>query len=185
MRGKVQTGKLAPDIGPEDHTQGPEDAPVMLVQYGDYECPYCGEAYPIVRQIQGKLGANLRFAFRNFPLTMSHPHAQHAAEAAEAAAAQGRFWEMHDYLYEHQKALDDDSLIKHAEKLGLDVDRFRREMATHGYADRIRRDVQSGMRSGVNGTPTFFINGTRHDGSYDFKTLLGAINKALAKAGSS
>jgi protein-disulfide isomerase len=148
-----------------DHAQGSPDAAVTLVEYGDYECPYCGAAYPIVKEVQARLGERLRFVFRNFPITTSHPHAQRAAEAAEAAAAQGRFWEMHDHLYEHQRHLEDADLHAYAEQLGLDVARFDNELATHAHADRVREDFMSGVRSGVNGTPTFYINGARHDSS--------------------
>src|SRR5208282_2621778 len=161
------SGKLKPPVGANDHTQGPADAPITVVEYGDYQCPYCGEAYPITKALQKRLGKKLRFVFRNFPLSEAHPHAEHAAEAAEAAAAQGRFWEMHDMLYEHQDALDDDALLSYATDIGLDVDRFRREFSERKYLDRIREDFQSGIRSGVNGTPTFFINGHRHDGELD------------------
>jgi protein-disulfide isomerase len=163
-----------------DHLQGPADAPVTLVQYGDYECPYCGAAYPIIKEVQGRMGARLRFVFRNFPISTSHPHAEQAAEAAEAAATQGKFWEMHDHLYEHQRHLRDDDLRSYAEALGLDVDVFDKELAEHVHAGRIHEDFMSGVRSGVNGTPTFFINGVRHDDSYDFETLLSAVERAVA-----
>jgi len=163
-----------------DHVQGPATAPVTLLEYGDYECPYCGAAYPIVKQVQAELGEQLRFVFRNFPISTSHPHAEHAAEAAETAAAQGRFWEMHDFLYEHQRRLEDADLHAYAEQLGLDVDRFDRELAEHAYADRVREDFMSGVRSGVNGTPTFYVNGTRYDASYDADTLLAALRRAAA-----
>jgi protein-disulfide isomerase len=148
---------------------------MVLVEYGDYQCPYCGAAYPIVKQIQKELGTRLRFVFRNFPLTASHPEAEWAAETAEAAAAQGKFWEMHDTLFEHQQALDDTHLVLYAVALDLDKDRFVREMAEHVYADRVLEDLLSGAQSGVNGTPTFFINDVRHDNSYDLETLLAAI----------
>jgi protein-disulfide isomerase len=161
-----------------DHIQGSPDAPVTLLEYGDYECPYCGAAYPIVKQLQARLGERLRFAFRNFPITTSHPHAEYAAEAAEAAAVQGRFWEMHDHLYEHQRQLEDADLHAYAEQLGLDVARFDNELAGHANADRVREDFMSGVRSGVNGTPTFYINGKRHDASYDIDTLLAALQSA-------
>jgi protein-disulfide isomerase len=165
-----------------DHIQGPSDAPVTLVEYGDYECPYCGAAYPIVKELQARTDGRLRFVFRNFPITTSHPHAEHAAEAAEAAAAQGRFWEMHDHLYEHQRQLEDADLHEYAQQLGLDVGTFDREFAGHVYAERVREDFMSGVRSGVNGTPTFYINGTRHDGSYEFDTLLAAVERAAQQA---
>jgi protein-disulfide isomerase len=161
-----------------DHIQGPAAAPVTLLEYGDYECPYCGAAYPIVKQVQARMGERLRFVFRNFPISTSHPHAEQAAEAAEAAAAQGRFWEMHDYLYEHQRHLENSDLHGYAEQLGLDVDRVDRELAQHAHAARVREDFMSGVHSGVNGTPTFYINGTRHDSSYDFDTLLAALQRA-------
>jgi protein-disulfide isomerase len=161
-----------------DHIDGPADAAVTLVEYGDYECPYCGAAYPIVKEIQQRMGDRLRFVFRNFPITTSHPHAEQAAEAAEAAAVQDTFWEMHDVLYENQRRLDDPALHGYAEQLGLDVERFDREMAEHVHAARVREDFMSGVRSGVNGTPSFYINGVRHDDSYDADTLLAALERA-------
>jgi protein-disulfide isomerase len=161
-----------------DHIQGPAAAPVTLLEYGDYECPYCGAAYPIVKQVQAQLGDQLRFVFRNFPITTSHPHAEQAAEAAEAAAAQDRFWEMHDHLYEHQRRLGEADLRGYARELGLDVDRFSDDLAQHVHAARVREDFMSGVRSGVNGTPTFYINGVRHDDSYELETLLAAIEDA-------
>ncbi|HEV8650005.1 MAG TPA: DsbA family protein [Actinomycetes bacterium] len=163
-----------------DHIQGPADAAVTLVQYGDYECPYCGAAYPIIKEVQARMGERLRFVFRNFPITTSHPHAEQAAEAAEAAATQGRFWQMHDLLYENQRRLRDRDLRAYAEKLGLDVELFGEELAGHVHAERVREDFMSGVRSGVNGTPTFYINGARHDGSYEIETLLTALERAAA-----
>jgi protein-disulfide isomerase len=163
-----------------DHNQGSADAPVTVVQYGDYECPYCGQAYPIIKQIQGRMGDRLRFVFRNFPIPTSHPHAQQAAEAAEAAGAQGKFWEMHDLLYERQRHLTDGDLHAYAAELGIDVGRFDREIADHLYADRVEEDFMSGVRSGVNGTPTFYINGVRHDDSYELDVLLDAVERAAA-----
>ena len=161
-----------------DHIQGRADAPVTLVEYGDYECPYCGAAYPIVKEVQARLGDTLRFVFRNFPITTSHPHAEQAAEAAEAAAAQRKFWEMHDLLYENQRRLGDPDLRSYAEELGLDVGRFDAELAGHVHAPRVREDFMSGVRSGVNGTPTFFVNGVRHDGPWDAETLTEALMAA-------
>jgi len=161
-----------------DHIQGPADALVTLVQYGDYECPYCGQAYPIVKQMQARMGERLRFVFRNFPISTSHPHAEQAAEAAEAADAQGRFWEMHDLLYERQNRLTDRDLHGYAEDLGLDVERFDKEMAEHVHATRIHEDFISGVRSGVNGTPTFYVNGVRHDDTYEAPALLDALERA-------
>src|SRR2546423_9623448 len=129
------TARLTLPVSQHDHQQLPESARVPLVEYGDYEWPYCGEAYPIVKEIQRRLGDRLRFVFRNFPLTQSHPHAEHAAEAAEAAAVQGKFWQMHDSLFEHQRALDDAHLVQYAVALNLDEERFEREMAEHAYAN--------------------------------------------------
>jgi protein-disulfide isomerase len=172
-------GQLTIPVSDRDHSQGPADAPVTLVEYGDYECPYCGMAYPIVKALQERLGDRLRFVFRNFPITTVHPHAEHAAEAAEAAGAQDRFWEMHDYLYEHQQALEDGDLAAYAEAVGLDVERWVREMEGQAHTDRVRADFMSGVRSGVNGTPTFFINGRRHNGSYEFEVLLAAVEAAM------
>jgi protein-disulfide isomerase len=163
-----------------DHIQGPAAAPLTLLEYGDYECPYCGAAYPIVKQVQAQMGDGLRVVFRNFPISTSHPHAEQAAEAAEAAAAQGRFWEMHDHLYEHQQNLEAGDLHTYAEELGLDVERFDRELAEHVHAARVRDDFMSGVRSGVNGTPTFYINGMRHDGPHDLDSLLAALERAGA-----
>jgi protein-disulfide isomerase len=161
-----------------DHIKGPADAPVTLLEYGDYECPYCGAAYPIVKEVQARMGDRLRFVFRNFPISTSHPHAERAAEAAEAAAAQGRFWQMHDVLFENQKRLRDQDLHRYAEEVGLDVERFDQELAGRVHADRVHEDFLSGVRSGVNGTPTFYINGKRHDDSYDVETLLAALGGA-------
>jgi protein-disulfide isomerase len=164
-----------------DHIQGPADAAVTLVQYGDYECPYCGEAYPIVKEIQARMGERLRFVFRNFPISTSHPHAERAAEAAEAAAAQDKFWQMHDMLYENQRRLKDEDLRAYAERLQLDVERFEKEMGEHVHAGRVHEDFMSGVRSGVNGTPTFYINGVRHDDSYETEILLDALERAATE----
>jgi protein-disulfide isomerase len=152
-------------------------APVTLVEYGDYECPYCGQAYYVVKDLERRAGNLMRFVFRNLPLTTIHPHAERAAEAAEAAGAQGKFWEMQDCLYENQEALEDDDLKRYAAMVGLDIQQFVREMREGRYLNRVRDDFLSGMRSGVNGTPTFFINGVRYDGSWDLATLMTAIEK--------
>jgi protein-disulfide isomerase len=178
----TETDLLVPPVSARDHSQGPLDAPVTLVEYGDFECPHCGRAYYIIKNVQAVLGDRLRFVFRHFPITTIHPHAQHAAEAAEAAGAQGRFWEMHDTLYENQGALDDANLIRYAETIGLDVRLFAAEMRTHKYAQRVREDFQSGIYSGVNGTPTFFINGVRYDYSWDAPTLSAALLEAAEVA---
>jgi len=170
--------RLTLPVGPRDHVQGRSDARVTLVEYGDYECPHCGRAYPIVKEVQRRLGVKLLFVFRNFPLSEGHPHAQHAAEAAEGAAVQERFWEMHDTLYENQQALEDSDLVGYAEALGLDASQFEDELRRHAYKARVRQDFMSGVRSGVNGTPTFFINGVRFDDSWDVDTLTDALKAA-------
>ena len=166
---------LALPVGERDHVQGPANATVTLVEYGDFECPHCRRAYPIVKEVRERLGPRLRFVFRNFPLTELHLHAEHAAEAAEAAGAQGKFWEMHDRLFERQFALEDDHLIEYARELGLDAARFERELAAHTYKPKVRDDFMSGVRSGVNGTPTYFINNVRHDQAWDVEALLTAL----------
>src|SRR5437870_4893571 len=163
--------QLTLPVTERDHIQGPATAPVTLLEYGDYQCPYCLQAYPIMIDIQEHLGDRMRLVFRNFPLAAVHADAQHAAEAAEAAAAQDKFWEMHDYLYEHQAHLDDGHLLAYAAEIELDTARFERDLDTHAFAARVREDFQSGVKSGVNGTPTFFINGFRHDGPWDLETL--------------
>jgi protein-disulfide isomerase len=173
------TATLKPPVGAKDHKQGSPDAPVTLVEYGDYECPYCGEAYPVVKALQERLGDQVCFVFRNFPLAEAHPHAEEAAEAAEAAAAQGKFWEMHDMLYENQDALEPEDLVQYARALRLDLPRFVLEMREHIYKERVREDFRSGVRSGVNGTPTFFINGHRHDGSFEFAELLLVLDTTI------
>jgi protein-disulfide isomerase len=176
-----ETTTLSLPVTAEDHAQGPATAPVTLVEYGDFECPYCGRAHPIVKAIQERFGDQLRFVFRNFPLSQSHPHAVHAAEAAEAADAQNAFWPMHDHLFEHQHALGDDDLIRYAADLGLDVDHFTSDFTGGVYEEKVRAHFMSGVRSGVNGTPTFFINGARHDDSYEFDILAGAIERAAGR----
>ena len=172
---------LTMPVSARDHIQGNPAAPLTLLEYGDYECPYCGAAYPIVKLVQQQMGDRLRFIFRDFPLAQVHPHAELAAEAAEAAGGQGKFWEMHDMLYEHQQALELADLIHYAMAIGLDMPTFEQDLAEHRYAARVREDFKSGVRSGVNGTPTFLINGQRHDGAYDLATLLAALEAAEAK----
>ena len=171
---------LTPPVSADDHSSGPEDAPVTLVEYGDYECPHCGAAHPVVQEVRRSLGPNLRFVFRHFPLTQIHPHAKRAAEAAEAAGAQGKFWGMHDLLFENQDALEDADLLRYAADLSLEAERFATELSTGVYTSRVRGDFRSGVRSGVNGTPTFFINGARHEASWDLPTLLAAVEAAAA-----
>jgi protein-disulfide isomerase len=177
----IPSSKLTLPVARRDHIQGSIDAPIALLEYGDYECTYCGEAYPIIKAIQERLGDRLCFAFRNFPLVNSHPHAQHAAEAAEAAGAQGKFWEMHDLLFENQEALDDENLAQYAAALGLDARRLIAEVIAGEHNARVREDFTSGARGGVNGTPTFFVNGVRYDGAPDVDALLAALTKPHAR----
>ena len=152
---------------------------MTLVEYGDYECPYCGAAHASVEQVRQAMGDDLRFVFRHFPLSQIHPHAYQAAEAAEAAGAQGRFWEMHHLLFANQDRLGLRDLIGSASALDLDLERFVTDLRGHAYAGRLREDFLSGVRSGVNGTPTFFVNGVRHDGGYDAQALLEALRSEL------
>jgi len=171
---------LTPVVDSSDHVQGSPSASVTLVEYGDYECPYCGAAYPIVKRLQQSLGDSLRFVFRNFPLSEAHPHAMLAAQAAEAAAASGNeaFWRMHDMLYEYQSALELDDLVHYAEEIGLDTSRFLRDLEAGTFAARVQSDFRSGVRSGVNGTPSFFINGVRFDGDYTQDSFEAALRRA-------
>ena len=173
---------LASEVEPDrDHIRGPEGAPVTLVEYGDFECPYCGQAEPVVRRLLADFG-DVRYVWRHLPLTDVHPGAQLAAEASEAAAGQGTFWEMHDLLFQHQDDLRPVSLVRYATELGLDVDRFRDELRKHAWSSRVAEDVDSADLSGVSGTPTFFINGRRHHGAYDIATLSAAVKTAKARA---
>ena len=182
----MSAGRLTPPVSARDHVAGPDDAPVTLVEYGDYECPHCGRAHPVVKAVQRQLGDQLRFVFRNFPLAEAHPHALVAAQAAESAGAQGRFWEMHDMIFEHQDALELQDLAGYAELLGLDVERFERDLETGTYAKKVRDDFRSGVRSGVNGTPTFFLNGERYDGSWaNVEAFIRALRDAAQAVGTS
>lgn len=176
---KGDTPKLTPAVGADDHTQGLPDAKVTLVEYGDYECPHCRQVQPIIAALRMRFGERLRYVFRHFPLNTMHPNAQAAAEAAEAAAAQGRFWEMHTLLFEHQGALDRRHLVVYATELGLDIERFEQELDEKVYAERVQRDFLSGVRSGANGTPSFFLNGIRYDGPWDLDSLIAEIEKPL------
>ncbi|MBV8116104.1 MAG: thioredoxin domain-containing protein [Silvibacterium sp.] len=169
-------------VSPEDHTQGDPKAPCTLVEYGDYECPHCGHAYPIVKRVQAHFGDRLLFVYRNFPLTRAHPNAEPAAEAAEFAATQGKFWEMHDDLFENQNHLGPRLYQKLAVKSSLDPVALADALDSGQFQEHVRADFMGGVRSGVNGTPTFFINGVRHDGPFDYPALIGAINAALAES---
>jgi protein-disulfide isomerase len=161
-----------------DHSLGPADAPVTLVEYGDYECPYCRAAHQVVKTISHAMPDRLRFVYRNFPLTTVHPHAALAAQAAEAAALQGAFWELHDTLYDHQDALELVDLGQYAVAHGLELDQFVADMASEEVMNRVKEDFRGGVHSGVNGTPTFFVNGVRYNGSYDLDALTRALETA-------
>jgi protein-disulfide isomerase len=165
-----------------DHSEGPENAPLVLVEYGDYQCPGCGQAYPIVKLIQKQFGKRLRFVFRNFPLSESHPEAESAAETSEFAGVQGRFWPVHDALYENQDQLGVEFYRTLAKKLGPYEPDLDAALKAGTYRERVRADFSAGVRSGVNATPTFYINGIRHDESFDFETLSAALQHAIKVA---
>lgn len=172
---------LTVPVSANDHAQGAADAPVTLVEYGDYQCPYCGAAYGVVKSVQKTLGNKLRFVFRNFPLNQAHPMAELAAEAAEAAGAQGKFWEMHDALYENQNELGQELIEALAERLQLDAARFEADLEGRKFQPRVKHDFMGGVRSGVNGTPGFFINGERYDDSWDEEALSAAVLRAASR----
>jgi len=159
--------KLKPPISNKDHIQGNPEASVELVEYGDYQCPYCGQAYPVIKSIQAKMGDKLKFVFRNFPLSEIHQRAAYAAVAAEAAGFQDKFWEMHDILFENQRNLQDEDLIKYAEQLNLNMKKFQEDFRNREYREKVESDFESGVRSGVNATPSFFINGAKYEGSLE------------------
>jgi protein-disulfide isomerase len=181
-----QTGGLRPPVSDRDHTLGPADAPVTLVEYGDYQCPHCARAHPVITAARRRLGGQLRFVYRNFPLTEIHPNALHAAEAAESVADQGgpdAYWAMHDMLFEHQRdsddALDDEHLVRYAAAVGANPQRVQHDLDADAYSERVRTDFMSGVRSGVNGTPTFFVNGARYEGDWsDLASFVDALEHA-------
>jgi len=176
MTHRTASHQLAVPVHENDHILGMGTARVTLVEYGDFECPACGLAYPIVKEVTARLGADVRFVFRHFPLTTVHVRAERAAESSEAADSQGRFWPMHDLLYEGQDELEDEDLIRYAHELELNTDQFVRELAEGLHRSKVRHDFMGGVRSGVNGTPTFFINEVRYDGPFDLDKLLNAID---------
>jgi len=166
--------RLAIHVTAKDHAQGPATAPTTLVEYGDYQCPSCGDAFPLIKKLQRHFGAKLRFVFRNFPLDM-HPYAEHAAETAEFAAAHNKFWEMHDLLFQHQANLADPSLLKLATQLKLPAADLTTALEKRTYAAHVKHDLDGGIRSGVTGTPMFYLNGALYNGAYDYDTLVAAI----------
>ncbi len=174
---------LVEEVDPaRDHIRGPDDAPVTLLEYGDFECSYCGRAEGVIRELLTAYGDDVRYVWRHLPLTDVHPNAQLAAEAAEAAAAQGKFWEMYDLLLDHQDALSPRDLTRYGAELEVDADRFRDELRRRQHAARVSEDVSSADESGVSGTPTFFVNGRRHYGIYDIETLTAAVSAAKSRA---
>jgi protein-disulfide isomerase len=178
VSGSYTAPTLTVPVGPDEWSDGPEDAPVTFVEYGDFECPHCASMEPVLQELRRLAGPGMRFVYRHFPLTSSHPHAQSAAEASEAAGAQGAFWPMHDALFANQQALTDRDLVGYAAALGLDADAVATALASHTYEPNVREDFMSGVRSGVSGTPTFFINGVRYDGEYTLDALARAVQKA-------
>lgn len=170
----MQGNDLKTPVGPTDHAQGPADAAVTIVEYADYQCPYCGRAHEDLKQALAHL-KGVRFVFRNFPLMNIHQYAEQAAEAAEAAALQGKFWEMHDILFENQQNLEGDALVAYAEKIGLDVQKFVDDVNAGKTRPKIKADLESGEASGVNGTPAFFINGMRYEGGYTPRELEAVV----------
>jgi protein-disulfide isomerase len=176
----VQKNKLMslkPPVSEKDHQQGSASAHVELVEYGDYQCPHCGRAYPIIKKIQKRIGNKLRFVFRNFPLSEIHPEAVSAAVASEAASRQDKFWEMHDALFEHQEDLSAENIFRLAEKIGLNEIEFAKDIQRDDILKKVEDDFESGIRSGVNGTPTFFINGKKYTDSWDEKPFFDYLNK--------
>ena len=175
----METVKLKNVVTVRDHISGAQGAPVTLLEYGNFECIHCGRAYPIIKEVRKVLGDNLRFVFRHFPTVQTHPHSLRAAEAAEAAAAQGKFWKMHDQLFKHQYALDDHHLSRYARRIGLDVERFTRDMSENTFLEQIETDYNRSLfDEHVTGTPTFYINELRYTGATDIEDLLVAIKRA-------
>ncbi|HSF83305.1 MAG TPA: Na+/H+ antiporter NhaA [Anaerolineales bacterium] len=171
--------RLSVPVNERDHIKGPDDAPVTVVEYGDYECPYCNRADLVVGEIQERTGNQVRLVYRHFPIATAHPHARRAAEAAEAAGSQGKFWEMHALLFQHQDALEEEDLLRYARQLELDTQQFERELRERVHGDRVKEDFRGGLKSGVNGTPTWFINDMRYDGAWDIESLLEAVERPM------
>ena len=173
--------KLKPPVSEQDHMKGDPHAPVILVEYGDFQCPHCGAAHPILKEIEKKFSDNIAFIFRHFPLSESHPMALPAAISAEAAANQGRFWQMHDLIFENQYRLSPQTLLALAEALKLDMKTFQKDMRNPTLSEKVEANFESGILSGVNGTPSFYINGTKFNGSYDFQSLSHAIEAGISQ----
>ncbi|MDB5222846.1 MAG: DsbA family protein [Chitinophagaceae bacterium] len=171
--------QLKPPVNSKDHIQGKATAPLELVEYGDYQCLHCGHAYPIIKNVQRSLGADLKFVFRNFPLAEAHPDAFNAAVAAETAGLQHKFWEMHDIIFENQEALDSESLFLYARSIGLDLERFKNDIQKNTVTEKVEIDFESGVRSGVNGTPSFFINGKKYNGDWEEDVFIQYLKSQL------
>jgi protein-disulfide isomerase len=171
----LQLSRLLLPIQQHDHVQGPAEARLTLVEYGDYQCPSCGVLFVTIHQLHQELADDVRIVFRHYPLSGSHPHAQLAAEASEASGAQGKFWEMHDLLFQHQDGLAPKQLAAYAEQLSLDMDRFRKDLKARTFEERVREDFKRGVANGVYGTPGLFVNGVRHDGGMDAQSILGKV----------
>jgi protein-disulfide isomerase len=182
MPNSAPAPQLKMPVTERDHIAGPPEAKVTMVEFGDYQCPHCKAALPVIAKLREKFGEQLRLVYRHFPLVKLHPEARLAAEAAEAAGAQGKFWELHALLFQHQQELEPEHLVVYASEIGLDEARFVADLNAHTYEARVREDLATGLRSGVNGTPTFFINGFRHNGGYALEGLVKAIEAALAAA---
>lgn len=172
--------RLIYTVNNNDHISGDINASLELVEYGDYECPHCGRAYPIIKNIQEQLGSDMKFVFRNFPLSKIHPHSFSAAVATEAAGLQDKFWEMHDIIFENQKTLEAEDIVLFASKLGLDIERFKNDMERRTIMEKVEKDFETGIRSGVNKTPTFFINGEKYDGEWSDNQLLQYLQRILS-----
>jgi len=172
--------RLRLPVNEKDNMLGPRNAPIVIVEYGDFQCPHCARAYPIMERLRKHLGENLLFVYRHFPMAEAHPDAPNAARAAEAAGRQGRFWEMHALLFENQGALDADSLVGYAEELDLDMERWLLDMDSDAIEAKVEEDFKSGVRSGANGTPTFFVNGYRYDGDWSYEPFLEALTSGVA-----
>ena len=179
MNRPLQATLLSEPVSERDHIRGPAEARLTLVEYADFECPFCARAYPAIKDVQRRLDGQLRFVYRHFPLPDQHPHAMRAAELAEAAAVEGKFWQMHDLLFERQSALEDERLLAYARELGLDERRVKRELVQGVHRARVHADTRGARGSGVSGTPTFFINGRRHDEPGDAATLYAALRAVL------
>jgi protein-disulfide isomerase len=174
-----ESADLSIPVGPNDHSSGPENAKLQVVEYGDYQCPYCGQAFPIVKRLQKEFGDSFRLIFRNFPLADVHPHAEAAAEVAEAVALQGKFWEIHDTLFENQRDLSSEALMGYIKAVGADVEQATKDIRSGAPRQRVEADFEGAIRSGANGTPTFFVNGVRYDGSWMYEPFSEYLKEVL------